>query len=402
MAARVSRFALICIAIVLTVPALPSQAIILATEFGTENNSKPTEDDFGWDNMGLRGFNTVTYIGDGWVLTAGHVGIGDVWFPTGNVVVKAVTSSMVTLENSPGVNADLEMWRLVSDPGRDPLTVATAPPPLGAELVWMGAGRNRGNATFWDPPGPPFYDGWIWGTGEFRWGTNRLESIDCCIAGSGTTTQSLVAEFTLDQDTDFEGIATPGDSGGGVFYKTAGGWELVGIMHAVITHLGQPNGIVLEENETAAADLSHFASQIALHRAVRACSDGTDDDGDGFADYPLDPGCTSASDAFETDAAASCDDGFDDDGDGLIDMADPGCGSPLGIENPACDDDLDNDGDGKIDWDGGSGGGTADPQCNVGYKNRESLAGAGCGLGMELALVVPLLGALRRRRQPRG
>jgi len=36
-----------------------------------------------------------------------------------------------------------------------------------------------------------------------------------------------------------------------------------------------------------------------------ACSNGKDDDGDGKVDYPADPGCTSSSDADETDAPPS-------------------------------------------------------------------------------------------------
>jgi len=60
------------------------------------------------------------------------------------------------------------------------------------------------------------------------------------------------------------------------------------------------------------------------------CSDGTDNDGDGLTDFPLDPGCSDASDNDETDAppppAAQCSDGTDNDGDGLTDFPlDPGC-----------------------------------------------------------------------------
>ena len=98
-----------------------------------------------------------------------------------------------------------------------------------------------------------------------------------------------------------------------------------------------------------------------------------------------------------------CDDGFDDDGDGLRDTADPGCFGPSWPwEDPACDDDLDNDNDGKIDWDGGTGGGTPDPQCGgEAHWNREhvSTGHKSCGLGFELAFLLPLLARLRHRRR---
>lgn len=54
-----------------------------------------------------------------------------------------------------------------------------------------------------------------------------------------------------------------------------------------------------------------------------ACSNGKDDDGDGAADFPADPGCGSATDRYEN---LQCDNGKDDDGDGLVDWPDdPGC-----------------------------------------------------------------------------
>jgi hypothetical protein len=72
------------------------------------------------------------------------------------------------------------------------------------------------------------------------------------------------------------------------------------------------------------------------HCVKTQCADGIDNDGDGWIDYPLDPGCTSlnddteAGDTCRTNPTAStcpqCGNGIDDDGDGLIDYpADPGC-----------------------------------------------------------------------------
>ena len=60
-----------------------------------------------------------------------------------------------------------------------------------------------------------------------------------------------------------------------------------------------------------------------------ACADGGDNDGDGLADWPADPGCSSAADGDEFNAPpAQCADGRDNDDDGLVDLTDPGCDGP--------------------------------------------------------------------------
>jgi hypothetical protein len=86
-----------------------------------------------------------------------------------------------------------------------------------------------------------------------------------------------------------------------------------------------------------------------------------------------------------------CNDGIDNDGDGFIDYPDdPGCPfSYATIENPQCDDAIDNDQNGSTDF--------ADSKCQPSWPYWETPP---CGLGAELALVLPLiaLAASRRRR----
>lgn len=66
----------------------------------------------------------------------------------------------------------------------------------------------------------------------------------------------------------------------------------------------------------------------AARCVVPRCADGADDDGDGKADWPADPGCADGRDDDETDPAMApaCANAADDDGDGRVDWpADPGC-----------------------------------------------------------------------------
>ena len=398
---RADRIALALIFASSVAGAAPSSAVILATATGTENTSAPSPDP-GWLNLGVRSVGSlgITYLGGGWVITAAHVGTSDVIFD-GGPVIERIAATAVTLENSPGVNADLRLYRILSDPGVPDLAVSTGTPPVGAELLLMGRGTNRGGATSYMG-----YAGWNWAASQTkRWGTNRVAATGLDVVVSGSTTRSFATLFDyqvdVPLDTAFESQASVGDSGGAVFYDRPGvGWELVGVMHSIDGHMGQPPSTALDQNPTFSADLAYFAAEIATITAERACSDGTDDDGDGLVDYPDDPGCSSASDAFETDASLPCDNGFDDDSDGLRDTADPGClGPEWALEDPKCDDGIDNDFDGGIDATGGPMGEPADTHCvGTPWRNAEKPGGR-CGLGIELAVLAPLLERLRRRRR---
>jgi hypothetical protein len=95
-----------------------------------------------------------------------------------------------------------------------------------------------------------------------------------------------------------------------------------------------------------------------------------------------------------------CDDGLDNDGDGRADFpADPGCRDAAFLfEDPQCQDGVSNDADGLVDFDGGASALGApltqpDPQCSEPWRRE-----AACGLGFELCGVLWLLRARRRAR----
>ncbi len=149
--------------------------------------------------------------------------------------------------------------------------------------------------------------------------------------------------------------------------------------------------------------------------ASMPCSDGVDNDGDGATDFPDDLGCRGPADPSEE---FDCEDGLDNDADGRIDFdpltfsdpllgnGDPGCGSAAAaFEDSQCQDGFDNDGQIGTDFDGGASAGAipdpngADPNCASFWDNREAAnGGTACGLGLEVALLLPLLGGWRRHR----
>jgi hypothetical protein len=391
----------------------PAGAVIIASGDGTGNTSAPP-DDPGWDNVvslakpGFFADKSGVYLGNGWVLTANHVVnaiLHDVII--GSEVFEAVPGSKVRVGT-----ADVALFQIVRDPGLLNVVLirtsppVTSPPPKVSEVVTIGNGRERGQATSCGSR-----QGWLWHAHHtIRWGTNKVHQTGIDSGG----TRLFSTRFDAGLPTNHEAQATVGDSGGAVFIKneTTSEWELAGIISS--TGLCQW-GSAIYNDLTYAADLSFYWGQIDAIASVPACNDGLDQDGDGLIDYPDDPGCDDLLDPFETSDALPCDDGIDNDGDGGIDFdslggGDPGCKNPTwSTESPECQDGIHNDADGMMDYDAGlSANGSADPagpdpQC-VGkpWRDREAPYSSGsypCGLGAELALLLPALMWTRRRRR---
>ena len=222
---------------------------------------------------------------------------------------------------------------------------------------------------------PPAPCGWFWSTSGFpfrkvRWATNRIQALepDFTFFGKPYTTESFATQFERDLPTPHEAQVATGDSGGAVFIKNAGSWELAGILHSTEESGSQPASSAVYANRSIAADLSFYRDQI-MAVIKPACSNESDDDGDGFCDT----------------ASGFCNDGST--------PGDPGCRNPdWHTESPECDNGIDDDGDGAID--------TADTTCGNAWQISESPT-AGCGMGAELALILPPLLRLRRRLRRR-
>lgn len=95
-------------------------------------------------------------------------------------------------------------------------------------------------------------------------------------------------------------------------------------------------GVVGNEDPLPPASRDFGVTTETATASAPACSDGIDNDGDGHADFPDDPGCITPGSVTEQ---PRCQDGIDTDEDGSIDFdggASLNGGVPLGPPDPQC------------------------------------------------------------------
>lgn len=269
------------LALVLATAAAPEAgAVIIASGDGTGNTTAP-DDDFGFANVGDAA-QTAVYLGDGWVITANHVALGPV--ELAGVRYEAVPGSKIRMKNEgPGVSADLALWRLEKPwPPLPPLRIRSTPVRVGEEVVLAGNGYERG-----EPVEIEGVAGWRWAASQrLRWGTNRVAGFHPQLSlDRGTVTDAFSMEFDLVDATPHEAQVAVGDSGGAVFTRRDGRWELAGVLFAANSYPGQPSGTALYGNVSLAADLAAYRDQILevigeREPAPASCQNAC---GDGFA-----------------------------------------------------------------------------------------------------------------------
>jgi hypothetical protein len=240
--------------LLLGVPALCG----LVLEPGADDVSeRPPAQVPGWANVGLRAGTTAIYLGNGWVITARHVGAGDVML--GGVNHLGLPESTVQLGAGDGPTLpDLIVFRIEPRPTLPPLRIRPTPPDVGERVVLVGAGRDRGASTRWKGQA-----GWLWGPHVgLRWGTNRVSETSIDVGVGGIVTRSFAMRFDPGE-TQHEAQAAVGDSGGAAFIRREGRFELAGVLIAIATFPGQPPETALYGNRTTAADLSIFSRTLA-------------------------------------------------------------------------------------------------------------------------------------------
>ena len=240
---------------------------------------QPTDPGFAY--VGRVQGSTGVYLGNGWVLTADHVGAGNFSLGGSTYNYNGVDSHQIG-------RTDLRLFRLATSPTLAPLRLAETTPALRSGLVLIAAGSAPASAA----PTTWYVDtadssNLIWRESPFvgadltisgyqttatgrrtRWGTNTVDSIEGAVTiGRYAPTDFIRTVFggnSNNPTTAFEAQAVTHDSGGGVFHNNAGVWELAGTITATGQFSNQPGGpaTAIPGNVTFAIDLADHVAEI--------------------------------------------------------------------------------------------------------------------------------------------
>ena len=201
-----------------------AQAIVFYSQGNEANLSSPAGLNLPWDNVvqmqsGTGPIGTGVYLGNRYVLTAGHVG------PLTSVKIGYVD---YLLDSSPAVaikTADMKLVRLASDPGLNRVRLNSNPSADGgaAHLVGYGVGRASSSLLGSNPI--------TWGdssTAIKRWGTNFVDGTRSAEQVAGYTSDLLRTQFNSNAGVN-EAALTIYDSGSALFRQIGSDWYLVGL-----------------------------------------------------------------------------------------------------------------------------------------------------------------------------
>lgn len=281
-----------------------ARALVFASPDSEPHETVPSGFPY-WDHVTQRRYESpsVVYLGNGFALTARHVGMGEIFLR--GEILPPIAGSQRPLLNVNGLPADAMLFQVALPAGFEDLPllpIATEGPRVGEKLLLIGYGRVREKVIDVETDAHEKSFAFSWSKkGEKRWGTNRTTRVDETIGQDRWTTHSLAIAFDppgSPEVTPHEAQATVGDSGGAVFVERDGEWQLIGLMTSVTGQMRAPARTSMYGDVTYAADLSHYREEI-LRFARPACANELDDDGDDAIDFPADGACESPLDPSE-------------------------------------------------------------------------------------------------------
>jgi len=235
------------------------------------NNTAPTSSNIpnwstGWPATNVTGWNYVgqvnasggpgsgVYLGYGWVLTAGHIGIGN--FYLGGVTYGAIPGSTQSITNSDGT-ADLALFQISNAPPLLPLTVSTnapsayIPPQAGTPVAMLGMASPQGLSWGYDT---------ITETNQFITPGGYSYTNTDFFTDNGIVKRGAPGTYITNNAT-----VISGDSGGGDFTynTTTKKWELSGINEVTGSYEDYSGYYYGNGTFSGFVQLSTYAPQIA-------------------------------------------------------------------------------------------------------------------------------------------
>jgi hypothetical protein len=180
----------------------------------------------GWNYVGQMNGASGVYLGDGWVLTAGHVGVGN--FTLDGNVYDTTGVSYSNFTNSTN-HADLTLFQIS--------TVATDGNTLSFSSLTLSSNAPTPFSLFQSGSQVAMLG---YGGGNESWGANIVTTVNIPIEIQGYSYESIDFETAHGTTNNISSSITNnaelivGDSGGGDFItNSSGGWTLAGINEAI-------------------------------------------------------------------------------------------------------------------------------------------------------------------------
>lgn len=260
----------------LLLSAQAAQAIINADNTNStipDNTSAPSLPPASdWNNVGQINGGSGIYLGNSWVLTADHVGAGNINFD--GTTYNWNGQPEIRLNNPDTTAADLIMFKLTAQPtGLSSLMVANTSPTTATQFYNVGYGVARNTAeeyynynpitqtfTQTNTPSSASYGGFGYGSTYTKsWGQNTVAGTTTYNLGYGEVNAFYSTFTNTHGQTNTPDQIINGDSGGGVFNSLG---QLIGVNDAIGTFKNQPASTVLFGNQSDIIDIAPFYSQI--------------------------------------------------------------------------------------------------------------------------------------------